>query len=82
MSVVIGSQQDVATLVRDLALKHHVSYKETASDVLAGHITRLSDDDVELDKTQLLLLALRRAGYVSSSQALQLLGAYLHRDNR
>ena len=51
----------------------------TATDVLGGHVTRLTGDVVELDETQLLLLALRRAGHLTSQEAIALLGAYLDR---
>ena len=74
-----NQRQDPAAIIHALAEQHKVTYKQTATDVLADHITRLSGDDVALDETQLLLLELRRAGHISSPDAMRLLGAYLHR---
>ena len=71
-------KDDAATTIRALAERHKVAYAETATDVLGHHITRLAGDDVELDDTELLLLALERAGCVSSSDAVQLHANYLH----
>lgn len=71
---------EITALIRNLAAEHSVTYEETATDRLAGHITRLSGDDVQLDDTQLLLLALRRGGHITGTRVMELLGAYLHRD--
>ena len=60
-----------------MARRHKVAYVQTETDVLAGHITRLAGDDVRLDGTQLLLLALRRAGHISGYEATRLQAAYL-----
>ncbi len=66
-----------ATAIRELAEKHKVAYQEAATDVLGHHITRLSGDDVKLDATELLLLALERAGHVSGREAVRLHANYL-----
>ena len=63
--------------IRALAEKHKVAYRETATDVLGHHITRLAGDDVVLDEPAQLLLALRRAGHISSADAARLHGEYL-----
>ena len=63
--------------IRALAEKHKVAYRETATDVLADHITRLAGDDVVLDEPSRLVLALRRAGHLTSAEAARLNGAYL-----
>jgi hypothetical protein len=73
---------DAAATIRALAAKYHVAYTETPADVLAHHITRLSGDEVQLDETELLLLALRRAGHIDGLDAVRLLAAYLHRPTR
>lgn len=64
-------------VIRELADKYRVAYRETATDVLGHHITRLAGDDVELEEPALLLLALRRAGHITSAEAARLHGDYL-----
>jgi hypothetical protein len=49
----------------------------TAIDDLAHHITRLSGDDVILDETELLLVALQRAGHLSWREAVLMQADYL-----
>ena len=71
-----------ATSIRALAEQHKVAYTQTATDVLGHHITRLSGDDVVLDETELLLLALERAGHVSGVDAVRFHADYLHRAER
>ena len=69
---------DIASKVRSMAEKSGVSYIETPIDVLAEHLTRLSGDEVtELDSTQQLLIALKRAGSLDKFQAMKLQAAYL-----
>lgn len=63
--------------IRALADKHKVAYRETATDILGRHITRLAGDDVVLEEPALLLLALRRAGHITSTEAARLHGDYL-----
>ncbi len=69
--------RDPAVTIRALADKHKVAYAQTTSDLLGHHITRLSGDDVELDEPARLLLALRRAGHITSAEAAHLHGDYL-----
>ena len=64
--------------IRALAERHKIAYVETATDVLCHHITRLAGDDVELDETQRLLIALERAGAISGRDAVRLHAAYLN----
>jgi hypothetical protein len=71
------SQMDTAATIRALAEKYKVAYTETATDLFGHHITRLSGDNVELDETELLLLALERAGYVGHTDAVRLHADYL-----
>ena len=66
-----------ADFIHALARRHKVAYVETEIDILAGHLTRLAGDDVKLDATQLLLLALRRAGHINGHDAMRLQAAYL-----
>ena len=68
---------DTETAIRALAERYKIGYARTDSDVLGDHITRLSDDTVALDEPALLLLALERAGHLTSTEAARLHGAYL-----
>jgi hypothetical protein len=72
-----NSQTDTEATIRALAQQHKVGYARTGSDVLGHHITRLSGDTVVLDEPALLLLALERAGHLTSTEAARLHGAYL-----
>jgi hypothetical protein len=60
-----------------LARAHKVAYRPNALDDLGDAFTRLAGDDVELDDTELLLLALERAGCVSTEEADRLHVAYI-----
>ena len=66
-----------AAVIIALAKQHGVSYRQTENDVWAQEATRLSGDDVTLDKIELLLIELQRAGYLSRSEALKLQVDYL-----
>ena len=68
---------EAETSIRALAERHQIAYRETATDILGRHITRLAGDDVELDEPARLLLALRRAGHITSAEAARLHGDYL-----
>lgn len=61
----------------DLAKKHSVEYQRTSTDVLADTITRLADDDVQMDGIECLLIALERAGVVESESVVPLHVNYL-----
>jgi len=52
-----------------LAQARGVVYRPNALDDLGNAVTRLAGDDVRLDDTELLLLALERAGCVSTGEA-------------
>lgn len=73
----LSIHSDAAAAIRALAQQHQVTYIETPNDVLAHHITRLSGDDVELDDTEQLLVALQRAGHISRAEVVRLQAAYL-----
>ncbi len=60
-----------------LAKRHGVTHTKTPCDQLAQVITNLSDDDVEMDDVELLLIALERAGIVPSEQVVALHVNYL-----
>ncbi|MDR3450588.1 MAG: hypothetical protein P4M15_12750 [Alphaproteobacteria bacterium] len=78
----ITSKADAETAIRTLAERHGVVYEPVKSDLLGGHITRLAGDDVALDSTELLLLALERAGHVQGVEAVRLHAAYLHQKDQ
>jgi hypothetical protein len=63
--------------IHALARVHGVVYELEPLDDLADAFTRLAGDDVELDDTELLLLALERAGCLSTKEADRLHVAYL-----
>ena len=69
--------QNPAGVIHAMARQHKVAYVQTETDVLGRHITRLAGDEVRLDGTQLLLLALRRAGHINGYDAMRLQAAYL-----
>jgi hypothetical protein len=48
-----------------LATQHGIVYQQTQLDDLADTYARLSDAEVELDETELLLLELDRAGILA-----------------
>jgi hypothetical protein len=66
-----------ATLIREMAAQHHVTYVPTESELLANDITRLAGDYVRLDEVECMLLALQRAGHLSRSQLVHLQARYL-----
>jgi hypothetical protein len=48
-----------------LAAQHGIAYQPTPLDELADTYSRLSDNEVELDETELLLLELDRSGILT-----------------
>jgi hypothetical protein len=54
----------LAEYITNLAKTHGVHYVKTPNDALAEVITRLSDDNVKMDRVEQLLLALERAGVI------------------
>ncbi len=70
--------QKTAAEILSLAEKYGVTtYTPTATDTWAQHITRLADDDIELDAIELLLIELQRTGHISRPEALNLQVNYL-----
>ena len=60
-----------------LARQHGVTYQPTALDELGNAMSRHAGDDVQLDDTESLLLALERAGHLSTNEANRLHAAYM-----
>lgn len=58
---------DVARFVQELARRYKVAYIPNAMDQWAETVTRLAGDDVRADSTEDLLIALKRAGKISTT---------------
>ncbi|MCA6115989.1 hypothetical protein J6524_13965 [Bradyrhizobium sp. WSM 1738] len=71
------TQNSTAAYIRRLAAKHHVTYVQTQTDLLAQHMTRLADDAVQPDEIERMLFALHRAGHVDRRQLVHLQVKYL-----
>lgn len=70
-------QNDIARHVHRLARENRVIYQRGPRDALAENITQLSGDDVRLDETELLLIALQRAGVLTRRDAVRMQADYL-----
>ncbi len=71
------STSSIAEYITELAKKHGVSYIRTPDDALAEVITNLADDDVKMDRIELLLIALERTGVIASDSVVPLHINYL-----
>lgn len=63
--------------ITGLAQQHGVQYRRTQDDAMSDFITALADDTVKMDGVVLLLLALERAGVISSEEVVPLHVNYL-----
>jgi hypothetical protein len=70
-------QTATARVIRNLADQYHIAYQPTATDRLAGHITRLAGDDVDFDAIERMLIGLQRAGRIDRVQMVRLQARYL-----
>jgi hypothetical protein len=70
-------QTATAKVIRNLAMRNHVTYEPTETDRLAGHITRLAGDEVDLDAIENMLIGLVRAGTINRVQMVRLQARYL-----
>ena len=52
-----------AGVIQRLAAANNVMVVVTGNDVLAHHVTRLSDDEVNFDAIENTIIALQRAGF-------------------
>ncbi|WP_250501419.1 hypothetical protein [Caballeronia sp. GAWG1-5s-s] len=69
----------VADHIAKLAKQHGVEYVETGNSALARVITYLCDDDMPVggpDRTEKLVIALRKANVISGRTMVELLGKY------
>jgi hypothetical protein len=71
------TQNSTAAYIRGLAARHHVTYVQTHSDLLALHMTRLADDAIQPDEIECMLFALQRAGHLSRRELVHLQVEYL-----
>lgn len=67
----------LADFITGLASQHRVKFRRTHLSDLARTFTRLSDDDVEQDDVQRLVVALRQARVIDGPTMVELLGNYL-----
>ena len=63
--------------ITDLAKLHNIEYVETKIDQLSRVITHLSDDEIESDDTENLVVALHQAKIINGQQMVVLLSYYL-----
>lgn len=68
----LAGSLEIARFAQDLVREHQVDATPSALDAWAGHVSRLSDAEVELEATQQRLLALARSRVLTTTQALQL----------
>ncbi|HLQ94273.1 MAG TPA: hypothetical protein VK148_29995 [Xanthobacteraceae bacterium] len=73
-----SAQDEILALGR----RHGITYQPTALDELGNAMARLEGDDVQLDDTESLLLALERAGHISTKDANRLHVAYIRQRRR
>jgi hypothetical protein len=63
--------------IHQLAKQHGINHQHTEFDDWCDKISELSDSDVKLDETQLLLVELGRAGILTGKDNTLLHGQYL-----
>jgi hypothetical protein len=78
----VPRRSPTAVYVQELAEQYHVVYQPTATDHLAHHITRLADDDVDVDPVEQMLMALQRAGRIDRAKMIELQARYLREINQ
>ena len=67
----------VADFIHRLAEASEVTYKRTRLDDWAEAVTQAAGDDVKLDPTENLLVALAKKNVITGSQAMRLLNNYM-----
>lgn len=68
----------IKTQIHELARQHGIRYERSGLDDWAEAVTRLAGDDVRLDETEQLLVALRQAGILSGGERTRLHARYLN----
>ena len=79
IAAALRSGANVAALVRDLARANGISFTAGPLDVFAGAVSRLSGAEVRPDETENLLVALARAGIITSAASMALQAGHLRR---
>ena len=68
---------DIAAEVEHMAWTHGITAAPDPIDMFAKDITRLCDQDIQLDRIEMLLVKLQRAGLLDSHRGVELHAAYL-----
>ncbi|HEY4092654.1 MAG TPA: hypothetical protein VGN46_14160 [Luteibacter sp.] len=69
---------EIEAKVVALARKHHVSYAKSALDKWAGHVTRLVEEELDVDDpVKEALRALQRAGKISRKHMFKMMMEYV-----
>lgn len=74
-------RHSVSDVVSRLVRIKNMRYVPTFGDYIGGAITRLADDKVSLDTTELLLVELKRRKVISGRKMVQKLGQHLKERN-
>lgn len=72
----------VKDFVLALAARYRIAAVKTCADQWAETVTRLADDEVHLDATEQLVIALKKAHRIDNAQMVQLLANYLREKAR
>ena len=72
----------VSEFVRDFALAHDVRFQRTALDDWTEAVTRASGDDVSLDATEKLLVALKKRHLINGRQMARLMTNHMRERKR
>ncbi|MNT35430.1 hypothetical protein D3C72_1714580 [compost metagenome] len=75
-------KEGVGEFVRRFARAHNVVYQRTRLDDWAEAVTRAAGDDVRLDHTEKLLVALKKQHLINGRQAARLLTNYMNESER
>lgn len=67
----------VRKFIEKLATAHGIQYQRTGLDDFAGSVTRLAGDEIELDATEKLLIALKKRDLISGRQLARLMTNYM-----
>jgi len=73
----LSDSRSVKDHIHDLARQHGVVYVSNSLDKFSEAISRVSGDDVEMDETQYILIALVRAGIVPRKNLALIHSGYL-----
>jgi len=74
--------EGVGEFIRRFALAHQVTHRRTRLDDWAEAVTRAAGDDIRLDQTEKLLIALKKLQLINGRQAARLLSNYLNESER